>query len=909
MGKGFWGRAAGLAAVVIMVSAPLAFAGAAFADGPTAQSFATVFNGNELRKAWKDPSTTLITLGADIDLGVGLNDAGAQLCTEGEPLRTAAYASAITVDGKGTFGITQSCPSQRVLRDDKAGETVTLTGLTHFTGGDADGHGGGLRNKGPVNVVDSNISGNTANQHFGGCVASADAHAQDSLCEDGDGGGVYANDTGSLIVGPGYDVTVTNSVIQNNHAADDGGGVFTQGSLTATDSHFNENVAAGTNGGGGRGGGAYADVSATITGTTFDTNDAQCGTFNVDTCLADSDGGGFHTYGPAHVTGSTFTYNHAYDSGGGFYTEDNGTAKVDTSTFTGNNAGGEGGLNSVGMPQLPSVLSKHVQATDGLAGSQFCNCVGGGFAAVDGSAQVTGSTFVANGAGCNVVCDSEGGGFYASTGSTVSGSTFGDPSDPQSGSNSAGCFEECGALGGGFFSGGDTAVDTSNFVLNGVGCGIGCNALGGGFFAGNDSIGLAKVSGLTDKLSAAHVKSLASSEGSVTVDQTTLTLNEAGCETPSCGGSGGGFYASEPSTVGVTASTFDRNDSLFDGGAFAVNGGYYPFCASNCGPNAEVTVTNSTITGNTSGFPAAISVAREGDSLLLVNDTIDSNAILDHSSTKSTKASAPKATACDCWAANIFAWDLTSFGTVVTHPLYQSLNPTAAAIPVENCWYESSNSNGYNFSDDGSCNFNDSTDNVANGNDPKLGVLADNGGPTQTMLPQSDSPLIDLIKPSSACEVNVDQRGISRPQAKGCDTGAVEVLSATLRVDKTVSGLGTSAVPYSGTYTFEVECSDGTDETVVVTDPAGGSAPVVDGIAQGSTCTVVEKSITIAGVTLAPTYSPVGANTSGIHLTSTEGTGYVVTVDNDYAEVLAALAVKPAPIPAAAVQIAPKFTG
>jgi hypothetical protein len=66
----------------------------------------------------------------------------------------------------------------------------------------------------------------------------------------------------------------------------------------------------------------------------------------------------------------------------------------------------------------------------------------------------------------------------------------------------------------------------------------------------------------------------------------------------------------------------------------------------------------------------------------------------------------------------------------------------------------------------------DSAGNFIGGN-PQLGVLANNGGPTQTMLPQTGSPVIDAIACTAAPAT--DQRGISRPQGTACDIGAVEV--------------------------------------------------------------------------------------------------------------------------------------
>ena len=168
---------------------------------------------------------------------------------------------AITIDGKGLYGIEQTCKGQRVLRDDAGGEKVTLTGLTHFTGGNSDGNGGGLRNDGPVVVVNSNVSGNSAYGQW--CELSAsDADAQ-VQCDNGDGGGIYAGESSvePSVVGPGYDINLTNTVVADNSANDDGGGVYTEGDLTATGSQFNDNTAHGNVWGGGRGGGAYAHDS------------------------------------------------------------------------------------------------------------------------------------------------------------------------------------------------------------------------------------------------------------------------------------------------------------------------------------------------------------------------------------------------------------------------------------------------------------------------------------------------------------------------------------------------------------------------------------------------------------------------------------------------------------------------
>lgn len=89
-------------------------------------------------------------------------------------------------------------------------------------------------------------------------------------------------------------------------------------------------------------------------------------------------------------------------------------------------------------------------------------------------------------------------------------------------------------------------------------------------------------------------------------------------------------------------------------------------------------------------------------------------------------------------------------------------------------------SNGYNLSSDSTCNFSGSGD--LNGQNPKLGALHNNGGPTQTMALQKSSPALDAGNPGG-CRgfagnlLKTDQRGQPRPgggETAGCDMGAYE---------------------------------------------------------------------------------------------------------------------------------------
>jgi hypothetical protein len=165
-------------------------------------------------------------------------------------------------------------------------------------------------------------------------------------------------------------------------------------------------------------------------------------------------------------------------------------------------------------------------------------------------------------------------------------------------------------------------------------------------------------------------------------------------------------------------------------------------------PDVSVTVVNSTITGNTNGPGSLGGGIFSAGSTTLVYATLVGNTAANFG--------------------NLDTTTLESFGSVI-----------AGRGGGGNCLPGTTTSHGYNFSDDDTCKFTDPTDRQDAG-DPLLGPLADNGGPTRTLLPQPGSPLIDVIPPAScqsdgAAGITTDQRGVARPQGPGCDIGAVEV--------------------------------------------------------------------------------------------------------------------------------------
>ena len=116
---------------------------------------------------------------------------------------------------------------------------------------------------------------------------------------------------------------------------------------------------------------------------------------------------------------------------------------------------------------------------------------------------------------------------------------------------------------------------------------------------------------------------------------------------------------------------------------------------------------------------------------------------------------------------------LTSFASVVALPLGGETNCSVDPASVD--------SQGYNYSDDGTCEFIGTGDRQSAA-DPGLGALGANGGFAPTQVPQPGSPLLDAV-PLDACQagsaagITTDERDVTRPQGDGCDIGAVEVIA------------------------------------------------------------------------------------------------------------------------------------
>jgi CSLREA domain-containing protein len=168
-------------------------------------------------------------------------------------------------------------------------------------------------------------------------------------------------------------LTVTNSLINSNTASGWGGGISNDGTLTVTNSTINGNSA------GRHGGGIYNLAALTVTNSTINGNSAG------------QRGGGIFNLSALTVTNSLINGNTASDSGGGI--SNNSELTVTNSTFADNSAGiFGGGIRNGGDAAL--VVTNSTVANNAANGS---GASGGGIYKDSGVGSVTlRNTIVAN---------------------------------------------------------------------------------------------------------------------------------------------------------------------------------------------------------------------------------------------------------------------------------------------------------------------------------------------------------------------------------------------------------------------------------------------------------------------------------------------------------------------------------
>jgi predicted outer membrane repeat protein len=207
---------------------------------------------------------------------------------------------------------------------------------------------------------------------------------------------------------------------------------------------------------------------------------------------------------------------------------------------------------------------------------------------------------------------------------------------------------------------------------------------------------------------------------------------------------GGGIYAGVPDgdTLSIDSTTVTANTASGRGGGIAA-----------VGPG-HLDVTNATVTENSA--PAGGGLAT-GDAAGLVTSPVS----LDHVTIAGNRSAGGANVAADSGPLRLFA-------SLVVEPLGGGANCSsdpAALAP-----------HGYSFLADTSCGVHP-TDTVS-AEDPQLGTLRNNSGPTPTRLPAPTSPIGGTV-PAGVCTIDTDQRSVVRPQGTGCEPGSVEITEAS----------------------------------------------------------------------------------------------------------------------------------
>ncbi len=552
-------------------------------------------------------------------------------------------------------------------------------------------------------------------------------------------------------------LTVRDLTIRKALTGGDGGAILSTAPVTATGVAFEDASAA-------NGGAIFSSGSVTVTGSVFDNDDATTG------------GGGavYSGNGPMTITDSEFQDHDAVTDGGAVWS--GGTLNLNgENQFFGSDAGnrggvayGEGAVNVTGQSTFGGLAA----GKGNTAGAG-----GGGAIHAGGNVDVNGNTqFIDNdstGPGGAIAVESP------ATLTIRSGPDF-TGNDASTASGTGGCAKAAAI----------TVQTGSTFTDNSAGGAGGCLAastanVNGATFLGNDTT--------TDYGGAINATT------SLTVDGSTFGGAAAGQGNTADGG--GGAIRGEGSAT-VTDSGFEGNSSIGagEGGAISSFG--------------QLVVARSTFTGNRVGdavssnnlggaivavgtlqvidstFTSNVAQNGHGGAVMMVSDTAGSS-ILNSTITANSAPSDAVVT-----SGGGVAMGGTGAASIVHSTLYDNDSGTGdidnftnnnstltlrrsivADDPVEAdaalCAGPITDG-GLNvvFSAPGTC----PTGGTNATGDPVLGLLADNGGPTQTMLPGAGSSAVDLV-PAPDCPAGPieDQRGVARPVGPGCDPGAVEV--------------------------------------------------------------------------------------------------------------------------------------
>lgn len=410
---------------------------------------------------------------------------------------------------------------------------------------------------------------------------------------------------------------------------------------------------------------------------------------------------------------------------------------------------------------------------------------------------------------------------------------------------------------------------TSNITINGAGASttiIERNVIGHAFRIFHvAATGNLTLNGLTisDGLAVFDGVDFDSNDGGGIFNRGTLTINNCTISDNEADNNSGGIQNSGNMTV--NNSIISGNEGGGGGGGIE-NGG-------------DLTITNSNISNNTAFVSIGGGIQNNGGTLSIENSTINSNEAGDSgagiANVEGGTINIINSTISDNSSGFEGGGIFNSFGTVDMNNVTIAFNNAASGggifeevsdtinlantIIARNSASSSSpdcsgplNSLGFNLIQNVSgCTIRgDLTRNII-GQDPLLGPLANNGGPTQTHALLFGSPAIDAGNPAPPsgdppqCELT-DQRGVTRPQGTFCDIGAFELEFVDVSINKSsLTTQVTAGTPTSITYTIILENIGDSETTgVTVVDPLPTGATLVNASSSQGSCTELNGTVT-----------------------------------------------------------------
>ena len=606
------------------------------------------------------------------------------------------------------------------------GGTLAATNVT-ASGNSASGFlgsGGAIMSSGgTMTVTGGTLSGNTANRAGAGIesaganttlvgVTVRDNDIPASTAMPGNGGGVHA---------AGDTLTVRGGTYADNDATE-GGGIWASGVLViersgTTGAVIQNNTGRGAlaaNGGGGvyvEAGGEATITSATITGNAATGAAGSGGGILVAADFGDDDDDEDDEVGSAVITGGTISNNRANRAGAGV-----------------ENAGGVVTMTRV------AVTGNVIPAATAMPGN------GGGLHSGGGAVTVNGGTFSNNQA-------TEGGGLWTNSVLNIgldSTQTSSARSTQITGNVGRGADASNG--GGGVYAETGAVVGILRAVITGNSA-TGAAGSGGGILVADSSsvtVTLGSISNNTANRAGAGIEVADDpttgddgdddddndvADTAVFLLQVTVDGNTIGTANP---GNGGGLHIGGAGQVVVDQSTFSNNAAREGAGLWAAG-------------SSVLSVTNSTVSGNAATGVGGGVYDNGGAVIVLESVTVALNSAGGN-------------------GGGIVGQSADGFSISNTIVALNTAGGTGADCAGTFA------SEDYNLIQTvAGCTFTGPTGNNVVGQNPMLGALADNGGPTRTHLPMAGSPVLD----AGRSEFTFDQRGLNRTDEQN-DIGSTE---------------------------------------------------------------------------------------------------------------------------------------